>query len=170
MADIQNVGSLEIDQDLHFQQKEWRIQRIGWGVMALLIVAALLGLTGSGPLARVTTGDAGAPLQLEYSRFVRLDAPTTFDIEIAGEAITGDQVELRVDRAYLQDVSVEQIVPEPAEVRSAGDDLIFVFAVDEPGQPVSVTFDLRHTAFGPRSGQVGLADEKAVAFGQFVLP
>ncbi|MDQ2654906.1 MAG: hypothetical protein M3Z20_17880 [Chloroflexota bacterium] len=170
MADIQNVGSLEIDQDLDFQQKEWRLQRICWSIMALLIVAALLGLTGSGPLARAAAGDAGAPLQLEYSRFVRLNAPTTLDIEIAGEAIAGDQVELRVARAYLQDVSVEQIVPEPAEVRSAGDHLIFVFAVAQPGQPVAVTFDLRHTAFGPTSGQVGLADEMAVDFGQLILP
>ena len=136
MADIQNVGSLEIDQDLDFQKKEWRLQRIGWGIMALLIVAALLGLTGSGPLARATSGDAGALLQVEYSRFVRLDAPVTLEIEIAGEAVASHQVELRVERAYLQDISVEQIVPEPDEVRSAGEQLIFVFAVDEPGQPV----------------------------------
>jgi hypothetical protein len=170
MADMQRIGSLEIDQDLTFQQKEWRLQRIAWVVMALLIVAALLGLTGSGPLARVIASEEGSPLQLEYSRFVRLDAPTTLDVEIASEAVTGEFVELRLERAYLQDIGVEQIVPEPAEVRSAGDYLIYVFAVEEPEQPVSVTFDLRHTAFGPKSGQVRLGDEVTVDFGQFIFP
>lgn len=170
MAQTQRVGSLEIGQDLDFQRKEWRLQRIGWVVMALLILASLLGLTGSGLLARATAGDAGSPLQLEYSRFDRLDAPTTLDLEIAGEAVTGERVELRVDRAYLQDVQVEQVVPEPEEVRSAGDRLTYVFGVDEPGQPLMITFDLRHTTFGTKSGQVGLGDESVLNFGQFVFP
>jgi hypothetical protein len=170
MAEIQKVGSLEIDQDLSFQEREWRLQRIGWCVIALLIVAALLGLTGSGPLARATAGETGAPLQLEYSRFVRLDAPTTLEVEIAGEAVTGEQVELQVARDYLRSTRVEEIVPEPAEVRSAGEHLVFVFPVDEPGQPLLVTFDLRHTDFGATSGEVGLADGMALEFGQFVLP
>jgi hypothetical protein len=170
MAGIQRVGLLEIDQDLDFQQKEWRLQRIGWVVMALLIVAALLGLTGSGLLARATVGDAGSPLQLEYSRFARLDAPTSLDLEIAGEAVTADQVELWVERAYLHEIQIEQIVPEPAEVRSAGERLIYVVDVDEPGQAVTITLNLRHMAFGPKSGQVGLDDHAALDFGQFVFP
>ena len=170
MASIQRVGSLEIAQDLDFQRREWRAQRIGWVVMALLILAALLGLTGSGLLARATVGETGSPLQLEYSRFDRLEAPTTLDVEIAGEAASGEQVEVWVDRAYLQTVQVEQVVPEPEEVRSRGDRLAYVFGVDEPGQPVMITFDLRHTSFGPKSGQVGLGDEQLLSFSQFVYP
>ncbi len=170
MAQTQRVGSLEIGQDLDFQRKEWRLQRIGWVVMALLILASLLGLTGSGLLARATVGDAGSPLQLTYSRVDRLEAPTTLDLQLAGEAVTGEQVALRVDRSYLEGVEVEQVVPEPAEVRSEGDGLIYVFGVDEPGQPVTITFDLRHTSFGPKSGQVALDDGPVLDFSQFVLP
>jgi hypothetical protein len=117
MAQTQRVGSLEIAQDLDFQRKEWRVQRIGWVVMALLILASLLGLTGRGVLARATIGDTGSRLQLTYSRFDRLEAPTTLDLQIAGDAVTGEQVELWVDRDYLQSLQIEQVVPEPEEVR-----------------------------------------------------
>jgi hypothetical protein len=48
--------------------------------------------------------------------------------------------------------------------------LLYVFAVAEPGQPVSVSFDLRHTSFGAKSGRVALADGPALDFGQFVYP
>jgi hypothetical protein len=170
LASIERVGSLEIAQDLDFQRKEWRIQRISWVVMALLILAALLGLTGSGILARATIGDAESRLQLEYSRFDRLEAPTTLELQIAGDAVTEEQVELWVDRGYLQSVQVEQVVPEPEEVRSEGDHLTYVFGVDAPGQPVTITFDLRHTNFGPKSGQVGLGNEPALSFSQLVFP
>jgi hypothetical protein len=170
VASTERVGSLEIAQNLGFQRKEWRVQRIGWVVMALLILASLLGLTGRGVLARASIGDTGSRLQLTYSRFDRLEAPTTLDLQIAGDAVTGEQVELSVDRDYLQSVHVEQVVPEPEEVRSAGNRLTYVFGVDEPEQPMTITFDLRHTSFGPKSGEVGLADEPALDFGQFVFP
>lgn len=168
MAQTQRVGSLEIAQDLNFQRKEWRVQRIGWVVIALIALAALLGLTGSGLLARATVGEG--PLQLTYSRFDRLEAPTTLEARIAADAVSGEQVELWIDRSYLEDFQLQTIVPEPEEVRSDGDGLIYVFGVDEPGQPVTVTFDLRHTTFGPKSGQVGLANEPSLDFSQFVFP
>jgi hypothetical protein len=170
VASTKRVGSLEIAQDLDFQRKEWRVQRVGWVVIALLILASLLGLTGSGVLARATVGDAGSPLQLAYSRFDRLEAPTTLDLQIAGDAVTAERVEVWVDRAYLQGVQLERVVPEPEEVQSAGDRLIYVFGVDTPGQPVTITFDLRHMEFGSKSGQVGLGDEPALSFSQFVFP
>lgn len=170
MAQIQRVGSLEIAQDLDFQRKEWRVQRIGWVVMALIALAALLGVTGSGVVARATTGDAGSRLQLTYSRFDRLDAPTTLDVQIAGDAVTGEQVALWVDRDYFQSLQIEQVVPEPEAVRGAGDRLTYVFGVDAPGQPMTITFDLRHTSFGPKSGWIALADEPPLDFSQFVFP
>ena len=168
MAQTQRVGSLEIGQDLDFQRKEWRIQRIGWVVIALIALAALLGVTGSGVLARTAVSEG--PLQLTYSRFDRLEAPTTLEVHLAADAVSGEQVELWIDRAYLQDVQVEQVVPEPEAVRGDGDGLIYVFGVEEPGQPLMVTFDLRHTTFGPKSGWIALADEPPLDFGQFVFP
>jgi hypothetical protein len=48
-AEVQRHGDLEIQEDLPFQRREWLVERVAWGVMALLIVAALLGLFGTGP-------------------------------------------------------------------------------------------------------------------------
>ena len=170
MPQSKRVGSLEIGQDLDFQRKEWRVQRIGWGVMALIALAALVGLTGNGVLARATAGDPADPLRLEYARFDRMESPSTLEVQIAGDAVDGEQIELWVDRDYIQGVLIEKIVPEPQEVRVAADGLHYVFAVDEPGQPVTVSFDLRHTEFGAKSGQIALADGPALDFGQLVYP
>ena len=170
MPQPKRVGSLEIGQDLDFQRKEWRAQRIGWVVMAVVALAAVLGLTGNGVLAQATAGGAGDPLRIAYSRFDRLQSPTTLEIEIAGDAVEGEQVELLVDRNYVQGLLIEKIVPEPAEVRSAADGVLYVFAVEEPGQPVTVSFDVRHTSFGAKTGHIALADGPALGFGQFVYP
>jgi hypothetical protein len=168
MAQTQRVGSLEIRQDLDFQRKEWRVQRIGWVVMALIALAALLGVTGSGMLARATVAEG--PLQFEYSRFDRLDAPTTLEVLIDADAIAGDNVELRVDRTYFQSAQIQRILPEPEEVRGDGDGLTYVFGVAAPGQPVTITFDLRHSTFGQKSSWIALADEPPLNFSQVVYP
>ena len=40
---------LELETDESFQRNEWRIQRAGWIVWSLVIIAGLIGLLGSGP-------------------------------------------------------------------------------------------------------------------------
>jgi hypothetical protein len=44
----ERVGDLEVNQDLDFQRHVWWFQRIGLVGMALVVVAALLGLFGGG--------------------------------------------------------------------------------------------------------------------------
>jgi hypothetical protein len=45
----------EVEAQIGFQRRLWRAERIGWGCMALLVLAALAGLTGGGgPLSRAT--------------------------------------------------------------------------------------------------------------------
>ena len=65
---------LELATDDAFQQIEWRIQRIGWLVWAMLLLAALLGLTGSGWLSGAeVTSDDGA-VTVKYDRFLQVNA------------------------------------------------------------------------------------------------
>ena len=40
MGSMQRIGDLELSQDLEFQRRSWRVQRIGQGVMLLVLLAA----------------------------------------------------------------------------------------------------------------------------------
>jgi hypothetical protein len=44
------VHGLQIDQALNFQRRFGRVQRVAWGLLALVPVAAIAGLFGGGPL------------------------------------------------------------------------------------------------------------------------
>lgn len=66
MAEHARKGGLEVSQDLNFQRREWVVQRVGWVVMAVLLVAALLGLFGPGPLSKSIAGSASGPVRAEY--------------------------------------------------------------------------------------------------------
>jgi hypothetical protein len=73
---------LQITEDLDFQHRIWKLQRIGWAVMVLLILAAVLGLFGRGILSRAVVTDAQGQLSVEYSRFARFQAPVELVVRI----------------------------------------------------------------------------------------
>ncbi|MCA3748452.1 MAG: hypothetical protein AB1425_06300 [Actinomycetota bacterium] len=173
MSESRHAGGLEIGQDLRFQRRMWAIQRIGWAVMALSILAALLGLFGgAGPLSVAVVGKEEAPISVEqYYRFLRYGAPTTLRVHVDAPPGTGGEVCVWIDREYLESVQVQSVTPEPARVEAGSGRLTYVFDAEiEPGQPTAFTFTLQPEKLGAIGGWVGLEGGPSVRVEQFVYP
>lgn len=167
---IHRVDGLEIDQDVAFAQRSWRVQRAGWVGLGVVLVLALAGLLGGGPLSRREARLPGL-LRVEYQRFARYEAPQTLTVRLEPAATRGPEVRLWVDRRYLDDAQVATITPPPSRVEAAGDRLVHVFPVARPGDPLTIRFALQSEQIGPIAGRVGLEGAAAVApFRQFVYP
>src|SRR5688500_11374240 len=69
VSEPKRVGAIEVDQDLDHVRSLWRVQRVGWVIMLLLVIGGLLGLFGKGPLAEHQVQTNG--LTLDYDRFAR---------------------------------------------------------------------------------------------------
>ena len=165
---IRRFGDLEIDQDIAFQQLNWKIQRRCWAGMAVLIALALLGLFGSGPLSRATRGARDGPLRIEYQRFGRRGADETLDADLApghsGEA------NLWLSREFLEGVQIERIAPEPVRVEAGPRRSAYVFRLADPGDPVRVTIHYRPERPGTLRGRIGLDAETPIEFAAFIYP
>ncbi len=170
MASLQGVGDLEVGQNLDYQRRAWRANQIGWVVMALALLAALLGIFGSGPLSSASAGEQGGPLWIEYDRFARYTAPTTLRVHLGPGAMSGGQARLLVDRRYLQSLQLQDISPQPDRVEAAGDDLIYVFNLADPSRPTTIVFSATAHEIGGLAGRIGLTDGAMVSFNQFVYP
>jgi hypothetical protein len=170
MAKAQRAKEIEVGEDLEFQQRSWVVQRIGWVVIALVIIAALLGLFGAGPLSQATVGNEGDALRLAYDRFERTKSPATLHVYLAPGIAGEGQVRLWISRDYLKGVLVQQVTPPPAQVEIGPDRLIYTFRVADAAQPALVTFDLEMVQSGRLFGQMGLAEEAPLRFWQWVYP
>jgi hypothetical protein len=93
---IHRIGDLEISQDLAFQRKTWKAERIAWGCIGLIAMSALAGLFGNGPLSRATVGRTEKGFWIEYDRFVRYESPTMLRIHAQGSG--GSEIRLRLSR------------------------------------------------------------------------
>jgi hypothetical protein len=151
MANSKRAGNLEVAQDMQFQEKEWVVERWGWIIGFVLILAALAGLFGEGPLARASA--AAGPLEVRYERFVRFDAPT----ELLLQAQSGSEANVTVwfDRDYLQNVQVERIVPEPDLAYIDQNRIYYQFQTANPEETVQITFHLMASHFGLMRAQIG---------------
>jgi hypothetical protein len=162
-SDSQHRG-LEIPEDMDFQRREWTAQRFGWGVMALLLVTALAGFFGVGPVSHSSAERDG--LRLEYERFGRLRHPTTLRFHFSvGER---DSATVFVSRKYFSSVQIENVTPHPEKIESDLDWLIYSFPIRQ--RSGGATFYLKPERFGTLSGEARLAQGEPISFRQFIYP
>ena len=168
MTATEPVGDLERDRDLRFQRREWTVQRAGWLVMLAIVLAALSGLFGSGPLSAATA--EAEPLQLQYTRFERRHAPTELEVRLASSAVSQDQIEVWLWSDYLARVEITSIVPEPEEVSETDDRVIYRFNIDDQTRAPRILIALEHDEPGLTTGRIGMVDGPELAFWQIVYP
>lgn len=158
--------SIEIDEDLGFQRKEWLFQRIGVVFVGVFVIAALLGLTGmGGPLSHASAGEAGGPLHLEYERFVRRGAKATMKLHVRSDP--PGFIQFWVSAPFLEGVIVDSVAPVPQTVTVEGARHVYTIRAASPD--VTITVEMEHQTFGTLEGEVGIVGGPSVSFTQLAL-
>lgn len=143
---------LQIDEDLEFHRRAWRWQRIGWGGMLLLLALSLLGLTDeSGPLS--TTHARSGDLAVTYPRFLHIVDP--FELEVVLPMTDGEWV-LFISDGYLNRVDIDQVTPEPDEVRPVEGGVVYSFRAGPGATTLTVRIRATTEHMALVSGIVGV--------------
>jgi len=141
-----------------FQRRFWRIQSIGWALAGAVIVSALVGLFSDGLLSRVRQGGG---LVVEYQRFYRSGASSSFLVELAA-----GRNEIVLSNELAVDLAFETIRPTPARASAATDGIHFIFDASEGG---TVFFGIRPAKFGRVTGII-TDGESSLPIETFVYP
>ena len=165
-----SVQAVPIENDPRFQKRQWLAERIGWAVMAGIIIGAVAGLFGGGgPLARATAATADGTVRVEYARFARHHAPTSLDVTFASAPAAGE-VRIRVSKEFLDAMEVRSILPHPITSALAERQYVFVFERPAPAGEARVRMELESAKFGTTSGWIAVNDGAPIVFRQLVYP
>ncbi|MDQ3188457.1 MAG: hypothetical protein M3Q28_06085 [Pseudomonadota bacterium] len=163
-----------LDDDPDFQRLQWRIERIGWATMVVIIGAALAGVFGGGGwLAQGEASDANSANSVRYARFPRYASPTTLEVNLAaasGHYQASGQVRLRVSDAYLGAMKVRTITPPPVSTALAERQQVFVFERSSLSGAATIRFELEPGSVGVQRGWVAVDDGGPVSFAHFIYP
>lgn len=130
--------------------------RIGIAVFSVLLLGALIGLLGSGPLSHVSASSTDKNLRVAYCRFVRYEAPERLDVQIAPELTKRGGVEFQLSRGFVEKVKIERIEPEP-ESTAIGPDYFTYTVRMETNRLGSIRVRFMPQHFGELSYEVGIA-------------
>ncbi len=148
-----------IREDMRFQRRYWLFERIGWGILILIMAAAAAGTFAGGPLsAAARTGDG---FDAAYERFARRGVDTSLTVNLAGGRTLWVQ--------GMNGFDVLAVEPRPATVRSERDGLAYDFT---PGTGTIVaTFRLKPRDWGlQRVGIAATPDAMPAPLDIFVYP
>ena len=158
--------TLEIDEDLAFQRKEWFAQRAGIAMLSLFVLAALLGLTGAGGvLSHATAGERGGGVYVEYEKFVRRGAMATMTLRFHSDP--PGFIQFWVSAPYLARVRVDSVAPMPQTVTV--EEARQVYTIRAASTDVAVTIEMEHMTWGLLQGEVGIVGGLSERFSQISL-
>jgi hypothetical protein len=160
--------SIELQENPGFQLWEWRLQRLGWWALSLVVLAAMLGLFGKGLLSGGEARNAPGSLRVRYERFARVGASNRITLDLP-PAQSSDSVLLHLNRRYFDSVRIETVTPGPAGIDVGPDEVVFRFSTAATGRtPVSIVFDVEPLRAGRLPAVLRTNTEPMLTFTQLV--
>jgi hypothetical protein len=160
---------IDLEPNDRFQTTEWRAQRFGWIVWALVVLAALAGLLGSGWLSNRNVTAADGSLAVKYDRFLHYHHPSQIELSLLSPPTDGEW-HVTVDRSLLNRLQILHIEPEPARRVLSEDAVSYIFLADRSAAGGNVVLHVEYQRYGGAQGGVAVAGRSPILVNQFVYP
>lgn len=161
-------GGAAVGEDLDFQRRWWRFERIIWTFFAIILLCDLLGVFGRGPLAKRKRTAADNTLTLEYERIERAQTPSMMTLHIQPSAIHDGKVELFVSDSVIKPLGAQRVAPQPSVSTVGNGGITYTFPAS--GTPADVRLQLMPTLPGLHHFTVQVKDASPVEASVFVFP
>lgn len=166
---IKKLKQLEIEEEADVIKKKNIFRRVGIIFLSLIVLAGLLGLTGSGGLyAYREIVSADHQLRIKYTEFGRFQVNQKIVILLPPKISVQPKVNVSFNSSYLKNIYVKQIIPAPSHVTAKGGKIIYTFLVNPTHSPVSIIFLIEPQEAGFLRAQMNINDAYEVLFKQFI--
>jgi len=166
------MSELQLGEEERRQQEPGRRRRAhiaqlaGWAVAGLILIAAVAGLAGPGPLSWAS---ASAPLvEVEYERFTRRSGDSSLRLAVRADPGAPGTARLWLSADYVTKLNVRHVVPEPESWTAARDGVVLAFPATGGWAEVEIQVSPGH--IGLLRGEIGAPGRTPVAIWQFVYP
>lgn len=155
--------SLEIDEAIDLHITGWIAQRIGWGLMLVVLVLAALGLFGDGILSReqLVRGDTA----LTFERYARRGSDT--ELQVTTPVVDG-RLCIVLSSEFTRAFEIRQITPEPIGQWFDDGNTAFDFSGDGRGN-ITFFMEVRRGATGTMESVVSVNDRRFTLH-QYIYP
>lgn len=167
MAEVQD---LELDEDMEFQEREWRVERFGWFGLLLVVVLAMLGLFGNGPISWTSASTDDGSLEVSFERFGRRGGSQDLGVTVDATAAEGSTWEIELSQGFVDSMRIDSIIPEPDSVEAVPGGVRYTFAQADPTAELEARFSVTPRQLWGQGGEIGLTGGEPVTISYFLFP
>jgi hypothetical protein len=149
-------NEVAVGEDLRFQERWWRFEKIIWPCFAFIILLDILGVFGKGPLADAEAHATDRSFEVKYERIERYGTPSILNISFDPKAVQDNKIEFWVSDTLVKNLGNQRIVPQPLKSQLSGQGITYTFPAT-PDQ-TSVSFALQPATVGVHPLRLSLAD------------
>lgn len=161
---------LDSSENEAIQAREWKMERIGWLVTAGIILVALLGFLGPGPLSKRKKASSDGRLLVEYHAIPRYAAPEKLVLHFRPDMRDATVVRVNVSRSFTDEITLDSITPPPEGVEIQDNKLVYRFRLFNLGEKGLITYRYKNESFGPLRYEISLDGGPKIEVSQFVCP
>ena len=162
---IKRSKGLEIESEArYFNQTFLNVQKIGFTLMVLFIVAALFGFFGSGWISE--TQKTHGNLTIQYQKFIRQQSVTILKINI--NQCEKESV-VSINKNFFENISIKSISPSPFKETTDNDNIQFSFLCNNSLNGIQVILVIEPEKFGFLQGIIAVGNSK-IELTQFAYP
>ena len=161
---------LDDAKNLRRHTREWLIERIAWVAVVGVLIVALLGFLGPGPLGKRTLVSSDRRLSVQYYLVERYESPAELRISFRLAESEAATVQLTLSRSFADETSAERITPEPDVIEMNDHQIIYSFRLSKLKNEGRIVHRYENNDFGLLRYTVGLLDGPSVNITQFVCP
>jgi hypothetical protein len=159
---------IEVADDMAFQRRSWRVQRLGRWLVFAFVGVALTGAFGGGGLAKVQAISPDGRVAVEHRRVLRNEADAHVAVRFTVPDNAGNPV-LWMSESLLAAFELEGMTPRAEREWSEGGRVVWEFDRRTRGA-LEVRLQLRARETGRHAGEIGLVGAEAARVSLWVLP
>lgn len=156
----------EFRAEQRFHEREWLVQRIGWAILGVVLLGAILGLFGSGPVSKRTIAAGHATFEID--RFDRYNRQSQWLLHVSPAATSDETLRVSFGAKFLEPYQIISIVPEPGSMMLSGSQVVLEFEAERATQ--GIAFHVQPTKIGWHTGTLRIGSSEPVAIDQLVYP
>ncbi len=162
-------NAVSVGEDLHFQERWWKFERVIWIFFLLVLVADALGAFGRGWLAKAEDHKPGSGMDVFYERVERAETPSVLRVALRPDAVVNGKAQLFVSESLVKKLGAQRVAPEPESSAIGNGGITYTFPVD-PAKPGDVQFGLQPEAPGIAHFTVQVPGKEPVTKRVVVMP
>lgn len=156
-----------IQEHMHWQRTEWRIQRIGYGCLFTLVILGTCGLFSKGILSDAVQTSPDGALRVEYERFGLRDSDIAMTIRVKPHQ---DRFTLKLSGEEMDNFQIQSLQPQPLQSISRNNSLELTYQSKSFRDGATVWIGSQAMEFGHYPVTVSLDDTASVNFTQWIYP